>query len=313
MGKTLKMGQAMLDFYREQSEVSSPGNYLSLFEDLPASIGDLGRVVQNLFLHQFWILKEENYGISVKSLQDSGRNLNDEVNLRSIEELLSFLVDLRDQPLTQKREPDQKLVGNCRDYSVMLVSMLRHQGVPARMRSGVARYFYPPQEAMLEDHFICEFWNQETDRWQRVDPQIDDLQRRILQMRIDPLNLPPDQFLDAGESYVELKSGKVAEEKIGIFDFRGWPYVLYKLVSDLACINSVEVLPWEGWGICDRINADQLTEADQVVLEKLADYLKALRFDPDRTRELRELFQTHPDFMIPEDYQPYYHHLPIFD
>jgi hypothetical protein len=313
MPDTDQMTAEVLEFYRQQSQISSPGSQQALFKNLPTTISGLCEVVQNLFLHQFWILDENNYGISIKSLQDSGRDLHDEVNLRTIEAILNYLFDLDGQPLTEMRNPNKKVVGNCRDYSVMLVSMLRHQGVPARVRSGVARYFYPPTEGMLEDHFICEVWNKAEGRWQRVDPQIDSLQRRTLQMNVDPLDLPPDQFLDAGESYQELKSEKVSQEKIGIFNIRGWPYVHYKLVSDLACVNSFEVLPWERWGICERINTDQLVGKDQNLLEEVAGHLTTISFEPGPFRELRDLFQSHPAFQIPQDYQPYYHKLPIFD
>lgn len=300
-----------LDFNRQQSEISSPGKYESLFGDLPTNISDLCGVVQNLLVHQFWIQDGQNYGITAESLKGSGRNLNSEINLRSVEEKLNFLIELEDQSLTTAREVDKRVVGNCRDYSVLLVSMLRYQGIPARVRSGVARYFYPIEEEVLEDHFICEFWNEVEDRWQRVDAQIDEVQRRVLQLTIDTTDLPPNQFFDAGESYYELKSGKVKSEKIGIFEFRGWPYVHYKLVSDLACINSVEVSPWEGWGICERIGNDRLSEEDSTLLEEIAKLLAALSTNSDRFWEAKELFRKHPDLKMPTDYKPHYHELPF--
>jgi hypothetical protein len=301
-----------LDFYRQQSEISSPGKYEPLFENLPTDIDDLCKVIQNLLLHQFWIQEEQNYGISAKSLMESGRNLNDEINLRSVEEILEFLIKMEDQALTTAREANKRVVGNCRDYSLLLVSMLRQQGIPARVRSGVGRYFYPPEEEMLEDHFICEFWNEGEDRWQRTDPQIDDVQRKVLQITMDMTDLPPNQFLDAGESYIKLKSEKVKPEKIGIFEFRGWPYVHYKLVSDLACVNRVEILAWEGWGICERISDNKLSEDDEALLEKMAGILTALCTHPDRFREVRELYSTNTELKIPTDYEPIYFELPFF-
>ena len=189
-----------LHFYRQQSEISSPGKYKDLYADLPTGVGELCRLIQGLLLHQFWLLEKKNYGVTAASLMGSGRNLNDEINLRSVEDRLGYLLGLDDGPLTSPRKPDHKVVGNCRDYSLMLVSMLRHQGVPARVRSGVARYFYP-DEVRLEDHFVCEFWNQAEERWQRTDAQIDEVQRRALGATIDMTDLPPDQFLDAAESY----------------------------------------------------------------------------------------------------------------
>lgn len=300
-----------LDFYRRQSEISSPGRYKSLFRNLPDSIGGLCRIVQNLLIHGFWIQDSKNYDITTETLKRSGRNPNGEINLRSVEEKLGFLIELEDQPLSAARDVGKRVVGNCRDYSVFLVSMLRHHGVPARVRSGVARYFYPIDEGILEDHFICEFWNQAEDRWQRADAQIDEVQRRVLRLTIDPTDLPPNQFLNAGGSYHELKAGKVKSEKVGIFDFKGWPYVRYKLVSDLACVNSVEVLAWEGWGICERMENGGLSEDDRALLEEIAILLEALGTRPNRFREAVELFRGHPALKMPTDYEPQYHEFPF--
>ncbi len=302
-----------LDFYRQQSNISSAGRFNPLFDNLPTSIADLCKVVQNLLLHQFWIQDEKNYGITARSLLNTGRNLNSEINLRSAEEMLEFLIRINDQPLTASREPQERVVGNCRDYALLLVSMLRHQGVPARMRSGVARYFYPKEREMLEDHFICEFWNDVEDRWQRVDPQVDDVQREVLKTTLDMTDLPNSQFLDAGESYYELKSEKVKPERIGIFEFRGWQYVHYKLVSDLACINSVEVLPWESWGIIDRIDNSNLSEDDENLLEEITRVLAELRDHPDHFRQARELYSKNPDLRVPRDYEPFHFELPLFE
>jgi hypothetical protein len=129
---------------------------------------------------------------------------------------------------------------------------------------------------------------------------------------MDMTDLPQDQFLDAGESYDELASGRVKPEKIGIFDTRGWRYVHYKLVSDLACVNSVEVLPWEAWSICERIVTDTLSEEDGALLQEIARLLAELRAHPDRFGEAREFFTTHPDLKMPANYEPYYSELPIF-
>jgi hypothetical protein len=297
-----------LRFYREQSELSSPGKYTSLFDNLPTDVHELCRVIQGLMLHQFWILDETNYGLSAQSLKDAGRDLNGEINLRSVEQILDFLIQMDDRSLTTPRPLESRVIGNCRDYSLLLTAMLRHRGIPARVRSGVARYFFPI-EGHLEDHFICEFWNQ-ADRWQQSDAQIDDLQRSVLNVSMDMADLPPDQFLNAGEAYAELTEGRVEPDKIGIFDFVGERYVRYKLISDLACVSGVEVLAWEGWGICQAIDTNALSGEELALLEEIAGMLVTL--DPSQHQRARTLFESHPQLRIPDDYTPYYWELPDF-
>ena len=130
---------------------------------------------------------------------------------------------------------------------------------------------------------------------------------RALRLTIDTTDLPPNEFLDAGESHYELKSGNVKPEKIGIFDFRGWPYTYYKPDSYLACVNRKEVLAWGGWGIWERIDGDRLSEADVALLERLAKLFAALTTHPNRFREARELLEEDPDLLMPAGYQPPYH------
>jgi len=97
----------------------------------------------------------------------------DEVQLRSIAQKLKRISELDPRPLAEVRSPDKRLVGNCRDFSVMLTAILRHQGIPARARCGFARYFIPNH---YEDHWVCEYWNAARKRWVLVDAQLDELQ-----------------------------------------------------------------------------------------------------------------------------------------
>jgi hypothetical protein len=300
-----------LSFYQQQSEIISPSKYSTLFRDLPTDISELCGIVQNLLLHQFWILDKGNYGITVSELKEAGRDLNREINLRTVEEILDLAIQWDDRPLTRVRELETRVVGNCRDYSVLLVSMLRSHGVPARVRSGVARYFFPT-EGHLEDHFICEFWNHTEGRWQQADAQIDSVQRKALCIAMNMADIPPDQFLNAGDAYAELKTGRVEPDKIGIFEYKGESYVLGKLISDLACVNSVEVLPWEGWGISVAIYAHTLSKENHALLKEIADALRGLTTDPGSYVRARGLFKTHPDLEMPTDYAPYFFELPAF-
>ncbi len=305
------MDRPDLGFYRAQSALSSPGRFAAIYDGLPNDLAGLCLAVQNALLHQFWIHDEANYGVSSAALQASGRKLNDEINLRTVEDELSLLARFDSHPLTQAREPQNRVVGNCRHYALLLTSMLRHQGVPARVRSGVAPYFYPDGETW-EDHFICECWDEVRSRWRRVDPQIDDLQRRVLGFALDACDLPPGQFLDAGETFVWFAEGRIRPEKVGIFDYRGAMYVRYKLLSDLASVCGVEVLPWEVWGLCADNDADRLSPEDLTLLAHVARVLERLALDPAQFAEAQRLFHDHARLRMPQDYQPVYWKLPLF-
>ena len=237
-----------LDYYRVQSDLSNPGKYVCLYDNLPDDIPSIVKVVQNTIIHFFWTTTDKTYGISLKDIEATGRDPNKEHNQRRIEEKLSTLISIKDAPLTEPREPIERVVGNCRDFALLLTSILRHKGIPARERSGVARYFYPPPKDFHEDHFITEYWNKQENRWIMVDPQIDEIQRDVIKLTMDTYDIPYDQFLGAGRSWLKLREGKIKPEQIGVGQYTGEPYTRYKLIQDLASLNKIEVMAWESWG-----------------------------------------------------------------
>src|SRR5512133_218191 len=124
-------------FYSEQGQISAPKSYAGLFDNTPASIAELVQLVQGVTIHVFWA---ERYGLKVPPER------MDELQLRSMERRLARTMELDSSPLTEPRLLEKKLLGNCRDHSLLLSAMLRHQGVPARARCGFGTYFMP-------DHF----------------------------------------------------------------------------------------------------------------------------------------------------------------
>ncbi len=112
---------ATLAYFAEQGPISNPGAYISLLEGLPTSISDLVNLVQGVTIHVFWA---ERYGLNVPPERMS------ELQLRSMERRLARTMELDASPLTEPRPVGKKLLGNCRDHSLLLVSLLRHQGIP---------------------------------------------------------------------------------------------------------------------------------------------------------------------------------------
>ena len=290
----------MLEFYRTHGELSDPGKYAYLYDDLPDDIPSLVKVVQNVITHFFWIMTDKVYGTSLKDVEATGRDPNKEHNQRRIEEKIASIVSIKDARLTEPREPIEKVIGNCRDYALLLTSILRHKGIPARERSGVAKYFYLPPKLFYEDHFITEYWNEEDERWIMVDPQIDDLQKDVMKVPIDTLDIPEGEFLGAGKSWIILREGKIEPEQIGVGQYTGESYTQYKLIQDLASLNKIEVMAWESWGICTK--REKLTKEEYELFDQLAKDIANSR-DPKTFFKLKELFENDKRFKVPENYK----------
>ena len=245
-----------LVYFAEQGPISNPGTYISLYEDLPASILDLVNLVQGVTIHVFWA---DRYGLNVPSERMG------ELQLRSMERRLARTMELDASPLTEPRCREKKLLGNCRDHSLFLASLLRHKGIPARARCGFGTYFMPDH---FEDHWVVEYWNQEQSRWVFVDAQLDVLQCEVLKINFDTLDVPRDQFIVGGKAWQMCRSGEQAPEKFGIFDMNGLGFVRGNLVRDVASLNKIELLPWDCWGV---ILAESLDDpADLAALDEVA-------------------------------------------
>jgi hypothetical protein len=196
--------------------------------------------------------------------------------------------------LTDARDPQSRLVGNCRDFSVMLTTILRHQGVPARARCGFGSYFMPDH---YEDHWVGEYWNAAEGRWSLVDAQMDELQQRQLQLDFDPLDVPRDRFITGGRAWKMARAGVADPETFGIHDMHGLWFIRGNLVRDVAALNKVELLPWDVWGLAyveggdEAVGSDDLAALDEVAALSGGDV-------PDFER-LRERYETDERWRVP--------------
>jgi len=122
-----------------------------------------------------------------------------EREIRSVTEMLRLIFTLNPEPIGARRTPEQRVVGTCRDFSVMSCAFLRLRGIPARSRAGFATYFQPGQYL---DHWIAEYWHADEQRWVRVDSEI--LGFPLVEK---PHDLAVGEFLTGGEAWRACKNG----------------------------------------------------------------------------------------------------------
>lgn len=272
-----------LDFYVRPALMTAGGEYAPLFDGLPRQVGDLAHVVQGLLLHEHWA---PAYGVT---LPDERRSA---VQIRPVARMLERLLAQDSQPLTVSRPVETRLVGNCRHFSLLLVAMLRAQGVPARARCGFGTYFVPGR---FVDHWVCEYWHAAQARWVLADVQIDALQRETLQPDFDPLDVPRDRFVIAGDAWARCRAGDVDPARFGILDLQGLWFVAGNVLRDVAALNNMEMLPWDVWGAMP--GPDEPLHPDVLAL---FDRLAALTRAPDASfAELRALYGSGDRVRVP--------------
>src|SRR5262249_47239500 len=149
--------------------------------------------------------------------------------------------------LCASRSPKQRSSGTCRDYALMLCSMLRHHAIPARIRCGFATYFAHFTNCPFEDHWICEFWSADDGRWIRADAQLDQLHHEQLGIGFDAAKLPSSAFLTAGQAWRLTRSGGADSDTFGQGPVRGPWFVGVDVYRDLLALTNQPISAWDTW------------------------------------------------------------------
>ena len=273
-----------LGYYATQSAISDPGRHSALFDGLPSELPALCEVVQGLVVHPAWATE---YGLAPEQVR------HDELQMRFVAPMLERIMGLDDRPLTKARPPKARLVGNCRDHTMLFCAMLRHQGVPVRARCGFGAYFTPGK---YEDHWVAEYWDAPEDRWRLVDAQLDAHQRRALKIEFDTCDVPRDRFIVAGKAWQMCRAGEADGESFGLsaINEHGVWWVRQNLVRDVAALNKWEMLPWDGWGLAQGLE-NEVSPSETLLLDRVA----GLTQDNEAYFELRDAYRTEVSLRVP--------------
>ena len=171
--------------------LTDPGPHAALFDGLPSNAAALCRIVQGLLIHDFF--GRHLYGAMPPGFESASRET------LPIASRIDAILAAHDAPLSVARPPSRRSVGTCRDFALLLCALLRQKGVPARVRCGFAKYFHPPS---YEDHWICEYWQTDQERWANADAQLDAEHRAHLNIAFEPADLPAELQMKGGRRWL---------------------------------------------------------------------------------------------------------------
>ncbi len=248
----------VLNKFRQLSQYTDPGKYAYLYDELPKPLDQLCALVKKQLIHPFDAGEFANKIPKDRTSEDQ--------KFPTVSQMLEELLKRDRNGFVTSRKPEDRLVVACVHHSMLFASILRHRGIPVRIRAGFAKYIGDSKNLRIS-HVICEVWDNERNTWILVDPD---------RQKVD---FSRHEFEFAHETWSLLRNNSLGDKqyvsRYGNVD----SVTAHLLCHDLSYIIGTEEPYWEDPPIVSKINygITDLSEPELLVLDKIAGYLK----DPD--------------------------------
>ncbi|MEX3010089.1 hypothetical protein [Hoeflea sp. TYP-13] len=222
--------------YATHTAWSNPGSFRSRLYGLPDAPRKLADVLENFMIHHG---TAHLLDVSVPEFAEIDRSL------RTVERLLSAAIVRDRRPLSVQRDLSAYLYVGSRDFALMAASVLRSNGIEARLRAGFADYF---KTGWWEEHWLCEYrWEGE---WKLLDAQLGWRARGAYGIDFEVDDVPRNRFLSAGQLWLAIREGKIRAACCGQFrtGISGIWLPAASILKDTATLCGIEPLPTDHWG-----------------------------------------------------------------
>ena len=268
---------SVLDFYRQYSSFTEPGEYEYLYENLPDSLPELCSLVRSQFVHPYAHLPRVRNQFPKERWNETGK-------YPSVKTILEGLVSYDSSGIIKERKIEDRLILGCRHNAILLASILKYRGIPARVRTGHVTYLRP---GFHLSHTICEVWNESDRRWMLVDPST------------AMVDFSRDKFDFSNELWLKMQNGEIDSKQYGFPGrYSGLVSIVGKVSPDLASLLGTEYPINQYAPMLDYAfeNDDQLTAEHIETLNKISKLMKTL--DAENLSELQEIYNNTPEIQI---------------
>ena len=272
----------VLDFYRQYSTYTDPGEYEYLYEKLPESLPELCSLIRSQFIHPYAELPKYREQIPKE-------RWNESLKYPTVKSVLEGLLSYDSSGLVKDRKPEDRLVLGCRHNAILLASILKYRGIPARVRYGHATYLIPDFHA---SHTICEVWNENDNRWMLVDPST---------VMVD---FSREKFDISNDAWLKLQKKELDPTLFGFPGrYTGLVSIVGKVCPDLASILGTEYTIYQYAPILDYAfeNNNQLTSKHIETLNRISELMKSI--DADNISKLQDIYNNTPEIQITKQFE----------
>jgi len=305
-------------YYAKPGQFTDLSKYKKLINNLPANNVALINATQNLIVHDMWL---DHYDVKKDPKKYIGAS-------RTAADIIDLSLIISKKKLFDEHNKNEKVIGDCRDFSIFLCALFRIKEIPARARCGFASYL--AKESKYEDHWVCEVYR--NNKWRKIDPQIDSFQLNFILkwakehpkadndykkmlLSLDPMDITEHHFITAGKAWKLSRDNSlnpnnfgigINPEKFGLKSLSGLWFIRGNLIRDFLALNKIEVSPfvtgiennknyWHNWRLMNTEDS-KLTDNDWALLDKIS----KLTDNPNyNLKEIRDLFAENPDLHPP--------------
>jgi len=294
------MNEKVLKHYLDFGTFTYPGLYQDILKnDIPDDIREIGDLVRKSFIHRT-TLAAGNVGTNADlrfgdmTKVPWWRQSEDDVLVTAVA-MIAELCRRDKRGFVSDREPKDKLVLTCRFVAILIASILKSKGIPARVRSGNAPYFDMGDLGNVStDHWINQYWSRSERRWITID--VDG--SLSLNEDFDPYDMPDKTFDFPADAWLAIRAGDVDPEHFyNAKPERGAIVVLWSLFYDFHSVMNSEIIyahkPAGGYGEQEKFNA--LTKEE---LEKIDTLARLMQKPDDNFDELVKIWETEKEFRL---------------
>jgi formylglycine-generating enzyme required for sulfatase activity len=271
-----------LNFYRQYSSFTDPGEYKYLYKNLPDSLPELCSLVRSQFIHPYEELPKYREQIPKERWDEM-------LKYPTVKSILKGLVSYDSRGLVKDRKPENQLVLACRENAILLASILKYRGIPARVRGGYATYLIPDFHT---NHAICEVWNENDRRWMLVDPST------------GMIDFSRDKFDFGNDAWLKMQKKEIDPNLFGMpGQHPGALSIIAIVCTDLAFILGTEYTIYQYAPILDYAfqNNSQLTSKHIETLNTISELMKSL--DADNLSKLQDIYNNTPEIQITKTFK----------
>lgn len=287
------MNQKVLDHYLAYSQCTYPGLYEAYIKSLPNDIRELGTLVRKQLIHRTTLAAGNTGSNSDMKYGDITKipwwRQPEDDYFPTAAAMIAELFHRDPNGFTLKRKPEDKLVLTCRFTTLLVASILKAKGIPARVRSGYAPYF-PEEKGYSSDHWINEYWSKKENRWVIID-----VDGSFHNTGVDMYDLPKNAFDYPAVAWLACRAGKDDPKRfVNAKPATGLKVIGWAIFYDFYCLMNNEVIyvhsPAYLYYKWNRLSKKDLEEIDS---------LAKLLVNPDENFDkLHHIWNTNKKFRL---------------